>query len=227
MSTREAQQHRKPLEFSAPLLWAELIAIFAVVPTALIFLRFYVNRTVIPAMILLSIVCIVYLVKDKGFDNSMLSAASRFKKVWKGVLMRLVGGSALLAVVFWFVDPERFLAFPKGAPTMYVIVLLLYPILSAFPQEVIFRSFFFHRYERIMPDQRVMMLASAFAFAYAHAFLFNLVAPVLALVGGLIFSYTYVRSRSLFAATVEHALWGNILFTIGVGWYFYGGSVNS
>ncbi|MDZ7816483.1 MAG: type II CAAX endopeptidase family protein [Planctomycetota bacterium] len=226
MSIVKAQQHRRPFDLSLPLLWAELLAVFVALPTVLIFLRHYINRAIIPAMIILSIACIIYLVRDKGFDNSMLWAASRFKTVWKAIVMRLVVGSLLLGVLFWLSEPERFLAFPKGAPGMYIIVLVLYPVLSAFPQEVIFRSFFFRRYERIIPDRRVMAVASALAFAYAHAFLFNWIAPSLAFVGGLIFSYTYMRSRSLFAVTVEHALWGDVLFTIGIGWYFYGGSVN-
>ena len=29
----------------------------------------------------------------------------------------------------------------------------------------------------------------------------------------------------MIAASLEHALWGNALFTIGWGWYFYAGSI--
>ena len=43
---------------------------------------------------------------------------------------------------------------------------------------------------------------------------------------GLIFASTYAKSKSLALVTIEHGLYGNFLFFIGLGWYFYGGAIN-
>ncbi|WP_423804206.1 hypothetical protein [Nitrosomonas nitrosa] len=40
-------------------------------------------------------------------------------------------------------------------------------------------------------------------------------------VGGIMFAYTYHRHRSLLLASIEHALYGCFVFTIGLGWFFY------
>jgi len=65
------------------------------------------------------------------------------------------------------------------------------------------------------------------AFALAHLFFSNWIAALLSLGGGLLFARTYAHSRSTLLTTVEHGLWGDALFTIGLGWYFYGGSIGT
>ena len=67
--------------------------------------------------------------------------------------------------------------------------------------------------------------SSAGVFALAHLVLGNWQAPVLAWCGGLLFAWTYWRTRSLLLVTLEHGLWGNWLFTLGLGRYFYGGHI--
>jgi hypothetical protein len=44
-------------------------------------------------------------------------------------------------------------------------------------------------------------------------------------VGGLLFAYTFTRARSLPLVALEHGLWGDWLFTLGLGSYFYGGHI--
>jgi uncharacterized protein len=56
-----------------------------------------------------------------------------------------------------------------------------------------------------------------------HLLFGNVAAPLLSIPAGYLFSHTYARTRSLPAAAVEHALYGNIVFTVGLGLYFYRG----
>jgi len=51
------------------------------------------------------------------------------------------------------------------------------------------------------------------------------VATLLAAIGGLVFAVIYRRSGSLLQFALEHSLWGAFLFTLGMGVYFYGGSL--
>ena len=62
-------------------------------------------------------------------------------------------------------------------------------------------------------------------FGFAHIVFGNLWAPILSAAGGLLFATTYLKSRSLICAAFEHALWGTLIFTIGLGPLFAGGSV--
>ena len=75
--------------------------------------------------------------------------------------------------------------------------MLLYPALSVVPQELVFRTFFFHRYGRLFGGPWVATAASALAFSWAHVVLLNGLAVVLTLLGGWLFARTYLRTRSL------------------------------
>lgn len=62
-------------------------------------------------------------------------------------------------------------------------------------------------------------------FFLAHMLYGNWLAPVLSAFGGLLFAFRYSRSRSTIIAAIEHGLWGNYLFTVGYGWFFYSGAI--
>lgn len=47
---------------------------------------------------------------------------------------------------------------------------------------------------------------------------------VLSLIGGWLFTRRYQRSRSLLAVAIEHALYRQLVFTIGLGEFFYHGA---
>ena len=74
-------------------------------------------------------------------------------------------------------------------------------------------------------NDNILILMSAVVFCFAHIFSINLVAPILSFIGGLIFAYTFKKTGSLLVVSIEHALYGNTLFFLGLGWFFWGGSV--
>ncbi|MEO1131049.1 MAG: CPBP family glutamic-type intramembrane protease, partial [Planctomycetota bacterium] len=86
---------------------------------------------------------------------------------------------------------------------------------------------FFRRYRALFSSRASMLIASTVAFAWLHIVFENWVVVFLAGVAGFIFSWTYMRTRSGFAVGLEHAVYGNALFTIGLGWFFFTGSVGS
>ena len=55
--------------------------------------------------------------------------------------------------------------------------MLAYPLLSVYPQEVLFRTFFFQRYEKVLGSEQATVLWSAFVFGLAHLFFANWIAP--------------------------------------------------
>jgi membrane protease YdiL (CAAX protease family) len=130
-----------------------------------------------------------------------------------------------MIVFCYFYDAERLFYLPIHNPELTLFLLVAYPFISALPQEFIFCSFFFKRYQPLFGNGSRMVWLSAIVFAYAHVLYINPVAPSLGLLGGLIFANTFRKHKSLALVTLEHALYGNALFVIGLGWYFYAGSM--
>jgi membrane protease YdiL (CAAX protease family) len=137
--------------------------------------------------------------------------------------MIAVVGMVLFTI--WYA-PERLFYLPQNMPEILPRILILYPLLSALPQEYIFCRFFFKRYEPFFGSGWFMIIMSAIVFAFAHVLFINPVAPTLGFVAGLIFAHTYWKTKSLALVTVEHGLYGNAIFIIGLGYYFYSGGIN-
>ena len=128
-------------------------------------------------------------------------------------------GLALLMV------PERFLSFPRCSFDRYLVVISLYPFLSVLGQEIAYRLLFYRRYGALFPNRTVGILASAFVFALAHAFYMNWVAVILSFAGGIFLAWAYERTRSFMLVWILHSLAGQVLFTSGLGIYFYHGVI--
>lgn len=143
----------------------------------------------------------------------------------KPILGRWLLACAGMTAFIYLYDPDRIFYLVNEKPFFILIFSALYPIISALPQEFIFCSFFFERYEKFFGKAYGMVIASAVTFAYAHVLYINMVAPSLSLIAGAVFALTYLKTRSLALVTIEHGLYGNYLFIVGLGWYFYGGSV--
>jgi membrane protease YdiL (CAAX protease family) len=128
-------------------------------------------------------------------------------------------GTLVAALLSSELQPAQWFHWPRRQTTNWWLWLIAYPLLSVWPQELIYRTFLFHRYKRIMPSKLVRGVASTVLFGYAHIVYANGIAMALALIGGALFSYTYVRTRSTLTCVVEHSLWGLTLFTLGLGDY--------
>ncbi|WP_309227365.1 CPBP family glutamic-type intramembrane protease [Micromonospora thermarum] len=113
---------------------------------------------------------------------------------------------------------------PREAPLIWVAVVVLYPLVSVYPQELILRVFLFHRYAPLLSAGSLAVAASAAAFGFAHVIFGSVWSVLLTLLGGGLFAWRYRRTRSLLAASVEHALYGVLAFTIGLGDLFYHGA---
>jgi len=166
----------------------------------------------------------------RKFHGEHLKAIWKWEAVtWiamKPILIRWVFASIGMLIFMYFIDPERMFGIFERTPWYFPFMLcILYPVISALPQELIFCSFFFERYKKFFKSDIAMIIASAVVFAYAHVLYINWVAPFLSFIAGLIFATTYSKTKSLALVTIEHGLYGNVLFLIGLGWYFYGGAV--
>jgi len=100
-------------------------------------------------------------------------------------------------------------------------MILLYPFLSAFPQEIIFREFFFYRYATLFRNPRVMLMLNVLLFSFAHIYFGNWIVIGFTMIGGMIFALTFFKTRSVMVVTIEHSLYGLIILSSGLSPLFY------
>lgn len=207
------------------LLWAECLALFFMAPLLAYFLRHQLAHRVIPLVLAVAGVCVVYLWREKGFHLSRLWRAKGLAAQARGMMLGLLLALPILTLLTYLLSSDKLFYFPLAHTQAWLVLLVLYPLLAAYPQEVVFRGFFFRRYRTLFPKPWVMVLASGLSFGLAHCWYGNWVAPLISGLGGILFGYRYLQSRSVLAVGLEHSLWGLALFTVGLGWFFYSGSI--
>lgn len=141
------------------------------------------------------------------------------------VARRFLVCAGLLAIALLIWRPEHLFDFPRKDPLLWLLIVVLYPVISVYPQELLYRRYFFNRFRGLFRTRKQLALASALVFAWMHLMFRNEAALVLTLIGGWFFADTYRRTKSLRLACFEHALYGNLIFTIGLGEFIYHGAV--
>jgi uncharacterized protein len=173
----------------------------------------------------------------------MLDGWFNRREVWnlpaaKRDLPRILGifvpSAVIVGLTLWRYEPERLFILARERPEILAIITLFYPLLSVWPQELAFRTFFFHRYAPLFvrkghgPETprrpALLIFANTLIFAWAHIVMLNTLALMMCILGGALFAYTYHRTRSLAAVWLEHTLHGVWIFAVGWGWYFFAGA---
>ena len=225
MNKLKVTPESNPRTINQWILWAECLTIFFVFPVFIYLFRHFMAYRVVPILVLLGPAAFLYLKKVSSFDSAVFTRVIGMSPYFRSMSVMFLIIVPIFIGVTWIWMPEHFFRFPNERPAIWLIVMLLYPILAALPQEILFRCFFFHRYKLLFSRPEVMIIVNGISFGLFHMFYNNWVAPVLSALGGCLFAWRYHRSQSLPVVAIEHALWGNILFTIGMGWYFYSGSI--
>ncbi|MCY1633703.1 MULTISPECIES: CPBP family intramembrane glutamic endopeptidase [Marinifilum] len=198
-------------------LWTEMLFLFIGLPLLYYFEMIPVHKAI--PLVLVFFYCLFIIIKDKNFDREIFRIKRDYP--WQDFVLK---GSILLIITSIWVYVFRadvFFHLPRNNFWIWVAVIVSYPIWSAYTQEFIFRAFYYHRYKLLFTNPVVMLLVNAVCFAMAHIIFRNWMALIFTFIGSIIFSYTYLRNKSLNAVFLEHSLYGNILFTNGLGIYFY------
>jgi uncharacterized protein len=201
----------------------EFLLLFVAMPLTYRFAPFR-----IPALPLLWVVAAYawwQLMRDVHFDRArMWNIGTLPGRVWVILTIFAVVAVLIWLGVRWFA-PELEWSFAKQHPGFWAIVMVAYPVLSVYPQGIIYRAFFFEHYGALFPSRWAMIVASAAAFAFMHLIFRNWLAVGLTFAGGLLFAWRYGETGSLATSSFEHALYGCWLFTVGLGQYFYHGTI--
>ena len=168
---------------------------------------------------------LVLLAVTPGFHWRELAEGSNHVS-WRLVLIVGLATAILGTVIIQWTAPQAFLFLIRTNPQLMLMIALLYPILSALPQEIVFRPLFFRRYGPILPAQRSRaILLNSGIFSFAHLMYWSWIVAAMTFVGGLIFAKSY-RVRGSFAeAVIAHSVAGVVIFALGLGVFFYSGNV--
>jgi membrane protease YdiL (CAAX protease family) len=122
-------------------------------------------------------------------------------------------------VIVWI--PDRLFNLPKGNPMIWLALSMFYPVFSAWPQEIIYRTYIFRRYENIFSRKWLMIAASGITFSFAHILYYHPISMILTLFGGLYLANVYERTRSVLYTAILHGILGMLVYTVGLGEYFW------
>ena len=159
---------------------------------------------------------------DPTFDRSRLLSLGHLRAALPGIAARALVGALAVFGLARALGPR---AIPDAATgsTAWLIGLVLYPLISAWPQELVYRVFFFHRYGPLFGSRAVLVAANALAFGALHLVYASPVAPLLSVAAGALLASTYARTQTLAPVWLEHSLYGLAVFALGLGGYFFDG----
>jgi uncharacterized protein len=201
---------------------AEFLAIFVAMP--LVYRFAPVRVAALPVLWAVSAYALWQLLRDPHFNRAQLWNFAGLA----GHLSAILAVFFCVALALWlgvrWRAPELEWSFFRQRPGLWALVMVAYPVLSVYPQGLLYRAFFFERYRALFPGYWTMIMLSAAVFSFLHIIFRNTLAVALTFAGGLLFAFRYAESGSLATSCFEHALYGCWLFTVGLGQYFYHGT---
>ena len=207
------------------LLLTEFLVLYVGLPLAYRFLP--VRMPALPVLWAVSVYACWQLLRDPHFDRARLWNSGQLARHLGSILLIF----AIVAFLLWLgvrrFAPDLEWSFIRRQPVFWAIVMVAYPVLSVYPQGLLYRVFFFERYQTLFPGHWAMILASAAAFGFMHLVFRNWLAVACTAAAGILFAARYAQTGSLAASGFEHALYGCWIFTIGLGRYFYHGTVST
>ncbi|WFS64099.1 CPBP family intramembrane metalloprotease [Pseudodesulfovibrio thermohalotolerans] len=201
-------------------LWLEFLALFGLTP--LLYALGWLPVPKIPLLLAIASVCFIYLAVNGFLRKTDIFVLMReSKRALRTIAFRTLAVALLSTLTVTVCLPDQLFGFPRARPLLWLAVMFLYPLLSAFPQEIVYRAFLFHRYVPILKTETARTWASVLAFSFLHIVFGGWVAVTLTIPAGYIFARTYRRTGSLFLASLEHAAYGCVVFTTGLGQFFH------
>ncbi|PHS04273.1 MAG: CPBP family intramembrane metalloprotease [Kordia sp.] len=194
-------------------LYIEFLLLFILIPISLAF----EYNTILKLFFLFlgGVYVLVYLIKNKLIH--FIKPNINWKLFFKVVIPRFIIIATFSTVYIYYFKRANFFEMPLNNPKLWLLILGVYSLFSVTLQECMYRTFYFHRFEKIFKNKTYLIIINALVFSLAHSFLKNWLILLFTFVGGVLFALTYFKTRSTLLVCIEHALYGFWLFTVGIG----------
>ena len=199
---------------SKKILIAELIFLFIFMPFVLLIPGYTAVK--VGAVVMAVIYVLIVTVKNKLVSKKSLYSWTK-KSYWKFVFLRFVLLVLISTTLMYLFNPGKLFIVVKTNIWFWLMLSAFYSVFSVYPQEFLYRSFFFARYGKLIKSEVWFIVINALLFSLAHVGFKNILVLALTLIGGVVFAITYYKSKSLLFTSVEHAIYGSWLFTLGAG----------
>lgn len=192
----------------------ELFILFIAIPISLLLPYSFKIKG---ATILVAFVYLLYILFAKTGIKFNIKKDINWRGFFKTTAIKFVVVALATAAYVYLMDPSKLFCVPRTDMQLFIGILCVYTFLSVWPQELIYRTFFFARYGQFFENKALLIFVNAIVFSLAHIFLQNTLVTVLTFIGGLLFAYTFSKTKSTTLVSIEHAFYGNWLFTVGLG----------
>ncbi|WP_400079288.1 CPBP family intramembrane glutamic endopeptidase [Winogradskyella sp. R77965] len=192
----------------------EFFLIFVIVPVSFV-LNFPLWIKMIIGVCGFSYIIFILLKVEK--NKFKVNENVNWKHFWRQTLFKLLVIALITALYILITDKESLFIVIRTKPLLWIIILFVYSLFSVYPQELIYRTFFFQRYNNLFKNQSLFIIVNAALFSLAHLFFRNTLVMFLTFIGGLLFALTFKNTKSTLLVSIEHAIYGCWLFTVGMG----------
>lgn len=192
----------------------ELFLLFILIPVTLTLPAWPILKAVLGLMGFVYVVFYLLRIEKLKFR---LASPLDWKRFWKRTFIKLLALAVLSVVYVFLFDKDNLFEIVLNKPKLWMVILLVYSLLSVYPQELVYRTFFFSRYKTLFSSKAQLVFINAIVFALAHLFFRNALVLVLTFLGGIIFALTFLKTKSTLLVSIEHAIYGCWLFTVGMG----------
>lgn len=199
---------------SIPYRVVEFFLIFIVVPISFVLSTPIWFKMIIGVAGFIYVIYVLLKVENNIFK---ITQHLNWKQFWIRVLIKLLAIALITSLYMFMVDFNNLFIVIKTKPMFWLMILFVYSILSVYPQELIFRTFFFQRYESLFRSDVLFIITNAVLFSLAHIFFKNALVMFLTFIGGILFALTFKKTKSTLLVSIEHAIYGCWLFTVGMG----------
>jgi len=193
----------------------EFVLIYLLIPIILFFIKSKI--AIFLVLISIFILSIFLLNKDQKFKFNNLKT----KIHWKLCIILTILFFVTIYIYTFFLDQNLLFKFPLKHFFLWLVVIIFYPFLSVVPQEFIFRVLFFHRYSPLFKNRiDCSIIINTFIFSYSHLVFSNFHAILITTIASPLFAWAYIK-RSFATCIILHSIGGQLIFTIGLGKYFF------
>ena len=160
---------------------------------------------------------IIYTLLKVERDAFKISKNINWTSFWKTTIIKLVIIAFITTAFLYVTNKTLLFSVVLNKPLLWLLILFFYSLFSVYPQEVIYRTFYFKRYSALFKNEKLFIFINAIVFSLAHLFFKSSLVIVLTFLGGLLFAFTYQMTKSTLLVSIEHSIYGCWLFTVGMG----------
>ncbi|KJD34804.1 abortive infection protein [Tamlana nanhaiensis] len=199
---------------SKPYKASEFFIIFILLPVSFVFPYASCLKLTLG---ILGFAYVIYMLLKVENQKFRINKHLNWRKFWKVTLVKLLVIAMVTTLFVYVTNKELLFQVMVNKPKLWFFILFVYSLFSVYPQELLYRTFFFARYKALISNTNVLIVLNALVFSLGHIFFKNVLVLLLTFIGGLLFAFTFTKTKSTLLVSVEHAIYGCWLFTVGLG----------